>query len=147
MRTTADLPPVWLVLFLAIAWLQVQALPLGGPGIAFWPGTVIALAGAALMLAAVPAFVRARTTIVPHEPPRMLITGGVYRLTRNPIYLGDALILTGLILRWGAWPSLLLVPVFVWIITRRFIEPEEARLRAAFGAAFDDWAGRVRRWL
>ena len=147
MRTTADYPPVWLVGFLVLAWGQAQALPLGGPGWAYWPGTLIALAGAALMLAAVPMFVRAGTTIVPHEPPRVLITGGVYRLTRNPIYLADALILTGLILRWGAWPSLVLVPLFVIVITRRFIEPEEARLRAAFGAAFEDWAGRVRRWV
>ncbi|MFN6979725.1 MAG: methyltransferase family protein [Gemmobacter sp.] len=147
MRMTLDYPPVWLAGFIAVAWVQAGVLPLGGPGIAYWPGTLLVLAGAALMLAAVRRFVRARTTIVPHETPRALITAGVYRLSRNPIYLGDVLVLAGLCLRWGAWPSLLLVPVFVAVITRRFILPEEARLRATFGAAYEDWASRVRRWI
>lgn len=40
-----------------------------------------------------------------------------------------------------------LVPAFLWVLTRRFVEPEEARLRLAFGAQFDDWTRRTRRWL
>jgi protein-S-isoprenylcysteine O-methyltransferase Ste14 len=147
MRLTLDYPPVWLLAFLALARVQSQVLPLGGPGLAYWPGTVLALAGVALMAAAAVQFLRARTTIVPHETPRALITTGVYRLSRNPIYLADAMLLAGLCLRWGAWPSLFLVPVFVAVITRRFILPEEARLRTAFGPEFEAWAGRVRRWL
>jgi protein-S-isoprenylcysteine O-methyltransferase Ste14 len=75
-----------------------------------------------------------------------MIRGGIYRLTRNPIYLADALILTGAILRWDA-ASLVLVPVFMAVIQRRFILGEEAGLRTAFGADFERYAAQVRRWL
>jgi protein-S-isoprenylcysteine O-methyltransferase Ste14 len=142
-----DYPPVWLAGFVAVAWAQQHWLPVGGPGVFRGPGTLLVLAGLALMAAAAVEFLRRRTTIVPHRAPAALITGGVYRFTRNPIYLGDALVLLGLVLRWGAWPSLILVPVFGMVITVRFIRPEEARLRAAFGAAFEDWAALTRRWL
>ncbi len=147
MRRTLDYPPVWLAGFLGLAWMQDRLLPVGGPGPLVWPGTALAVAGAGLMVWAAVQFPRSRTTIVPHETPRALITTGPYRLSRNPIYLADAMVLAGLILRWGAWPSLILVPLFVAVITRRFIEPEEARLRAGFGPAWQDWAGRVRRWI
>ena len=143
-----DYPPVWLLAALGLAWAQAVVLPVS-PG-SEWlrtTGTGIALAGGALMLLAAPEFLRARTTIVPHRAPDALITGGVYRLSRNPIYLADALILAGLCLRWGAWPSLVLVPLFVAIITRRFILPEEARLHAAFGREYSAYAARVRRWV
>lgn len=143
-----DYPPVWLLAVLGLAWAQVALLPMGqGPGWLRHLGTAIALAGGALMLLAVPEFLRARTTIVPHRVPGTLITSGIYRISRNPIYLADALILAGLCLRWGAWPSLVLVPLFAAIITRRFILPEEERLGAAFGRDYSAYTARVRRWI
>jgi len=141
-----DYPPIWLLGFVALAYGQSVLVPLPS-GFGYWPGTVLAVLGVALMALALPHFLRARTTFVPHRAPSALITGGLYRLSRNPIYLGDVLVLVGLICRWGAWPSLVLVPLFMAVITRRFILPEEARLRAAFGAEFDDFAARVRRWI
>ena len=144
MRMTLDYPPVWLAGFVAAAWGIGRVWPMTGLPVMGW-----LLVGAGLMLVAAAAaqFARARTTIVPHETPSALVTGGVYRLSRNPIYLADALILTGLCLVWGAWPALLLVPVFVAVITARFIRPEEDRIRAAFGPEFGHWAARVRRWI
>lgn len=143
-----DYPPVWLLAFLGVAWAQTVLLPLPfGAGWAPVLGGAIALLGAALMLAALPSFLAARTTIVPHRPPSALITTGLYRLSRNPIYLADVLILAGLAIRWQAWLALLLVPLFMRILTRRFILPEEARLAAAFGAEYRSFAARTRRWL
>ena len=142
-----DYPPVWLLGALALAWAQAAGLPVAGPGWFVPVGTALALAGAGMMAVAAVEFLRARTTIVPHRMPDALITGGLYRLSRNPIYLADALLLAGLCLRWGAWPSLVLVPLFMAVITRRFIVPEEARLRAAFGAEYDAYRARVRRWV
>jgi protein-S-isoprenylcysteine O-methyltransferase Ste14 len=143
-----DYPPIWLAGFLGLAWAQSVLWPMGfGAGWAPVAGGLIALAGAGVMAAALPQFLRARTTIVPHRAPSALITSGIFRLTRNPIYLGDALILAGLAIRWQAWAALVLVPVFMRVIDRRFIRPEEGRLRAAFGAEFEAWAARVRRWL
>lgn len=145
-----DYPPIWLIAFLALAWGQSWAVPDAGPGAMSWTGPVggvLVLAGVTLMLLAAPQFVRRRTTVVPHRAPEALITEGIYRFTRNPIYLGDVFILVGLVLRWEAWVSLLLVPVFVWVLEVRFIRPEEARLHHAFGDDFTAYRARVRRWI
>ena len=144
-----DLPPVWLCLFLALAWVQSSNLGIfqGAPAIIDLLGGLGVGAGVLLIALAAVELRRARTTIIPHQPPEALVTTGIYRRTRNPVYLGDTLILTGLILRWEAWPSLLLVPLFVWVITDRFILGEEGRLVDAFGPAFDRYAQGTRRWL
>lgn len=143
-----DTPPLWLALFAFAAWAQARGLDLVTPGV--WTrasGWVMVALGAALMLAAAVEFRRSRTTIIPHETPRALITSGVYRLSRNPIYLGDAMVLAGLCLVFGAPDALWLVPVFALVIERRFIRAEEACLRAGFGAAAESYMARVRRWL
>ncbi len=143
-----DLPPVWLALFAALVWLQASMLPLGGFGSIGGPlGAVLILAGIALMGAAFIEFRRHDTTVIPHHDASALITSGIYRHSRNPIYLADALILAGLAFRWDAVIGLGLVPVFMWVIQRRFIIPEEARLRSGFGADFESWAARTGRWF
>jgi protein-S-isoprenylcysteine O-methyltransferase Ste14 len=144
-----DMPPVWLALFVALAWVQARYLPVwpwSYPMIDLLAGVLVG-AGLLLMGLALAEMRRARTTIIPHLPPDALVTTGVFNRSRNPVYLGDTLVLAGLVLFWRAWPSLLLVPLFMWLVTDRFIRPEEARLRARFGAQFEHWARRVRRWL
>ncbi len=142
-----DLPPVWLALFLALVWAVDRLIPLPVLGAARVLGAGVALAGAVLMMVAILTMSRARTTVIPHRQPQALVTGGVFGVSRNPIYLADVLILTGAVLWWDALHALPLVALFSWIITRRFILPEEARLRAGFGDAFVDWSARVRRWM
>ncbi|MCL1628582.1 isoprenylcysteine carboxylmethyltransferase family protein [Roseibaca sp. V10] len=148
MRLTLDYPPVWLLGALGLA--KAEALLLGP---AFQVGALTAIgnlifwAGLAIMAIAAFSFLRARSTIVPHETPAKLITGGLYRLSRNPIYLADLLLLGGLALVWGSVVGLVLVPVLARILTRRFIEPEEARLCAAFGPEAEAFFQRTRRWL
>lgn len=142
-----DLPPVWLAGFLAVAWATgadwgpvAQPLSRGG-------GVVLAFSGAILMAAAAWRMWRHRTTIVPRQDPSALVTGGVFGLSRNPIYLADALILAGGSLWAGSLVGLLSIPLFGFVIQRRFILGEEARLAARFGPDFDAYAARVRRWL
>lgn len=121
-------------------------LPLvGAPGL--WLGGALVVAGLALMLAAAAQMIAHRTTVIPRRQPSSLVTGGVFAFTRNPIYLGDALVLAGAILWWDALLALPLLPAFVVLITRRFILGEEARLRAGFGEAFTAWAARTPRWI
>ena len=145
---TIDLPPLWLALFAGIAWAQAEALPVAGIGAwGRWAGIALVALGLALFAAALVEFRRHRTTVIPHREPSALITTGIYRLSRNPIYLADALILAGLSLIWGAVSGLLLVPIFLALVTARFIRPEEARLRAGFGVDFDAWARNTRRWI
>jgi protein-S-isoprenylcysteine O-methyltransferase Ste14 len=140
-----DYPPVWLAGFLAATWALGRLVPVHIDGAAGIGAALVAL-GIALMLAAVAQMAVAKTTVIPHRKPDAMVTGGVFRLTRNPIYLGDMLVLAGLALRWQV-VALILVPVFMAVIERRFISGEEARLRAAFGAKFDAYAKRTRRWF
>jgi len=146
-----DMPPVWLAGFAVVAWLQSAFAPMGlSFGQSFVPdllGGLLVGGGLLLMALAVFEFRRARTTIVPHRTPSAMITDGIYGRTRNPIYLGDALILAGLVLFWDAVPALVLVPLFVWVIERRFILPEEGRMRRTFRADFARYERKVRRWV
>lgn len=109
----------------------------------------MAIAGVAFDLLGLLAFRAARTTTNPFKPERAsaLVTGGVYRVTRNPMYVGLALLLSA----WAIWLSALLPwagPVlFVLYITRFQIRPEERVLRDIFGDAYSRYADRVRRWL
>lgn len=146
MKPTLDYPPVWLAGFAALAWAIGRLMPMPVPsGRAC--GWLLLVAGVVLLLAACVQMLSRRTTLDPHGAPSALVTGGLYRLSRNPIYLADALILAGLALLWKAPLALLLVPVFAAVITRRFIRPEEARLMARFPDAFPAYAARTRRWL
>jgi len=150
LKDLIDIPPVWLVLAIIVAWWQARLLPLGltleGAVTDALAGLLIG-GGILLIVAAALAFRRARTTIIPHQTPSALITTGIFARTRNPIYLADALILTGFILRFDAVASLVLVPIFVWWIERHFIVPEENRMRRTFRANFAAYESKVRRWL
>ena len=92
-------------------------------------------------------FLRHRTPIEPHHTPNALISTGPFAITRNPIYVAMALMLAGWALWSGVVLGLVLVPLFRWIITRRFILDEEARLRAAFGPDADAYIANTRRWI
>ncbi len=143
-----DWPPVWLVLFVALAWLTAMPVASGAAAtfLHFAGWATIGL-GAGLMGLAAREMARAATTIVPGRDPTRLVTRGVFAWSRNPIYLGDLMILAGLSLIWQSWIGLALVPVLGRVLARRFIEDEEARLRRMFGAEAEAWMGRVRRWL
>ena len=103
--------------------------------------------GLLLIVMAAMEFRRYKTTIVPHKTPERLIQSGIFKRSRNPIYLGDALILAGLILRWDAVLSLPLIPVFVWVIEKRFVIPEEDRMRRTFRMEFARYCEKTRRWV
>ncbi|MEM1079045.1 MAG: isoprenylcysteine carboxylmethyltransferase family protein [Pseudomonadota bacterium] len=144
-----DIPPLWLLICALLGWAQASFLPVGPPGGAVTDllGGVLVGGGILLILLAALEFRKHSTTIVPHLTPNHLITEGIFRRTRNPIYLGDVLILTGLFLRWEAWISLPLAAILVYIIDHRFVRGEEERARAAFGARFDAYCAQTRRWL
>ncbi len=144
-----DIPPLWLAGALGLVALLRGAAP-GLAVEAAWLDLVGGLcvgAGLLLIALALREMIRAKTTAVPRRDPARLVTGGVFGLSRNPIYLGDTLILTGAILAWGVLLALPLAPAFAALIGHRFIRGEEARLRAAFGAEFDAYAARTRRWF
>ena len=95
------------------------------------------------------AFRQANTTVNPTTPvaSTALVVRGVYRLTRNPMYLGFALLLLALAVWLGKMSALLLVPLFMAYLQHFQIRPEEDALHARFGASFDTYCQQVRRWL
>lgn len=150
LRKWIDIPPLWLASFLLIAWWQARHYPLGLSFGRVWAdllGGVMVGGGLLLVALAITEMRRNRTTVMPHEEAAQLVTSGIFSWSRNPIYLGDSLILTGLVLYWDAVPSLALVPVFVWIIEKRFIEKEEMFLRRKFLARYERYLHQTRRWL
>jgi protein-S-isoprenylcysteine O-methyltransferase Ste14 len=142
-----DIPPTWLVLHIAVAWVLAYLSPgvFGAFGRLLGQGLVGI--GLILMVVAAAQMILSRTTVIPRRTPRTLVTTGLFSLSRNPIYLADAVILTGAILWLDALLALPLLFSFVWLIETRFIRDEETRLTLAFGAAFDLWASQTRRWF
>ncbi|WP_170325702.1 methyltransferase family protein [Ruegeria arenilitoris] len=145
-----DIPPVWLVGFALLAWLQARHFSLGlslDSGLTDLLSGILIGGGILFAVLAIVEFRRHKTTVIPHETPSSLVQTGIYTRSRNPIYVGDVLILAGLVLRFDAVLSLILVPVFVWVLERRFILPEEDRLRRTFRADFARYERKTRRWI
>jgi protein-S-isoprenylcysteine O-methyltransferase Ste14 len=92
-------------------------------------------------------FLRARTAMEPWKPASALVTGGPYRLTRNPMYLGMACLYTGLALAFGLLWSLALLPVVLVLVDRFVIVREERYLERRFGDSYRNYRAQVRRWL
>jgi protein-S-isoprenylcysteine O-methyltransferase Ste14 len=145
-------PPLALVIIFAIlmaamarmvpeAEFKVSAQPLIAVG--------IAVLGALIAVAGVIAFRRQETTVNPFTPEQTssLVASGIYRFTRNPMYLGFLLALAGWGLYLANWVAVLLLPVFVAYMNRFQIQPEERALRAKFGESFAGYMNAVRRWL
>lgn len=146
------IPPVFVSLIAAgLMWLAAHAVPGLGFALPLRRPLVLApvLAGIATAVAGIVAIRRAKTTGNPRQPATAsaLVTAGIYRFTRNPMYLGLLLLLAG----WAAWlangAALLLLPAFVAYLTRFQIMVEERALTANFGPAYVAYLARVRRWL
>jgi len=103
--------------------------------------------GVWLNLAADRAFKRAHTTVRPFEESAALVQAGVFRLSRNPMYLGFEAVLAGVALLLGSVSPWLVVIVFPLVIERGYIRVEERMLEARFGEEWRRYKARVRKWL
>jgi protein-S-isoprenylcysteine O-methyltransferase Ste14 len=112
-------------------------------------GAGVACIGVALNVSPKFGFIRARTTVNPLRPDAVsqLVTGGPYRVTRNPMYLGHALMLSGWAVALAHPLAFAAVPAYLLWIDRLQIPSEEAALAARFPQEFAAYAQRVRRWL
>lgn len=145
-----DIPPVWLLASVLFAWLQARLWPYGltlrHPVLDLLAGLLIG-GGLLLMVLAFHELRRQKTTVIPHLTPTRLVQSGIFKRSRNPIYLGDVLILAGCILWFDAVLSLALVPLLLWVLERRFVIPEENRMRREFRADWARYEQKVRRWV
>jgi protein-S-isoprenylcysteine O-methyltransferase Ste14 len=90
---------------------------------------------------------RAGTNVDPYRPTTAIVEAGPYRYTRNPLYVGMALVYFGLSARANALPAALLLPVVLHLVDRGVIEREERYLEGKFGDEYLRYKGRVRRWI
>ncbi|MDP2356690.1 MAG: isoprenylcysteine carboxylmethyltransferase family protein [Beijerinckiaceae bacterium] len=149
---TLPWPPIIYTAAFALSWLLQGAAPLVAldGALAIAPkvvGLIFAASGFTLDLAAMTALVRHRTAILPNMGSNALVSSGVYAYTRNPIYLGNTILLIGfaIALRWG-WLALA-APITMVFVTMLAIQREEKHLDARFGDAWRAYAARVRRWI
>lgn len=140
-------PPILTLLHLLAAFVLGRLIPLPGPSGLRWVGFALVLLGLGLSAWAVREFVAAGTTLDPHRPASAFVTGGPYRYTRNPIYLGFVCFLIGFPLAFRSWWGILLVPAFILLMDMLVIRHEEAYLERKFERAYLDFKSRVRRWL
>lgn len=144
-------PPVAALLVGIAMWLMASRLPaiqLTGPWRLMFTG-ICAGFGVTVALLGLRALSQAQTTINPVNPEKAssVVTGGIYRYTRNPMYLG----LTAVLVGWAVWlsvPWLFLGPIALMLYLTRFqIIPEERVMSSKFGRHYDDYRRRVRPWL
>jgi protein-S-isoprenylcysteine O-methyltransferase Ste14 len=142
-------PPVWLVLGFVVIFTLDEFYP--GPRFTgSWGqliGGLIIVMGLGLLLIAAGLFKRAGTDLVPFKNVSALVSTGIYRYTRNPMYLGMAAVLLGTAITVGAATTLAVPLLFMVIIQFRFILPEEEMLRGLFPEDFPQYCSRVRRWI
>src|SRR5688572_6505172 len=108
---------------------------------------LLVAAGLMIVLAAIRNFARAGTRVEPWAPSSAIVSDGIYRFTRNPMYVGMALVVLGLALIIGSSASIVMVGLAMLIVDLFVIRREEAYLEAKFGDEYRDYRARVRRWL
>ena len=151
-RLELKIPPiVQLVVFVGLMWILAVLLP--SLSSTFSASSLVALvlatAGVVFALFGVLEFRFAATTVDPRVPDQSasLVTSGVYRISRNPMYVGFLLLLIG----WGVFlcniASFLLLPFFVMYMSRFQITPEERFMQEKFGDGYRQYKTRVRRWV
>ncbi len=154
-------PPVWLelrvppvlVLVVTAGLMRWTARPLDriplGPEIEQTLALLFLATGIVVSLGALWSFHRSKTTVDPTRPNRasQLVTSGVFRLSRNPIYLGMVCLLVAWAFRLSSPPTILFVGLFALYMSRFQIVPEERALTERFQAEFDAYCQRTQRWL
>ena len=145
-------PPVALVLLVAaLMWLAMWTMPAFEFQVPLRKILSVSMATAGTIVSGlgVLSFRRARTTVNPMKPDSAssLVVSGIYRLTRNPMYLGFLLVLVGWAIYLSNALTFFFLPAFIVYMNRFQIEPEEQALHVLFGPQFAAYRSRVRRWL
>ena len=140
-------PPILLIIHLFAAYLLNRLFPFAFPNILVWVGYLLVAVGLGVAFSAVTQFIRARTTLDPHGSVSEIVTDGVYRFSRNPIYLGFLCLLVGFPFIFRSFWGLILSPLFILLMNALVIQHEEAYLEEKFGEAYTSYKSRVRRWL
>jgi protein-S-isoprenylcysteine O-methyltransferase Ste14 len=143
------LPPTYLL----IALITMLALYFIYPVSKFIPipwnlvGVLLLGSGVWISYAAEAQFHRAKTTVQPFNKPTILVTDGMFRFSRNPMYLGFVIILLGVAILLGSLAPFLVIPFFIVLIDLKFIRVEERNLAQTFDQDWVNYVQKVRRWI
>ena len=144
------IPPPVIYVAAFVLGLALQAwvpLPFLAQPVALGLGAVIAAAGALCIVTSIPTMVRGHGTLNTAGPSAALVVSGPYRFSRNPMYLGLALLFTGVAVMFSAvWALLFVIPLVLYTQVR-VIVPEERYLQRTFGDSYRAYCSHVRRWL
>ena len=142
-------PPVLLLLHVLGAFLLNWLLPLPFvfPWYMEWLGYLLVFVGLGFAFSAIAQFGKLQTTLNPHGSVSVIVTGGPYRFSRNPIYLGFVCTLIGLPLAIGNYWGVILSPLFVVMMYQLVIKQEESYLEEKFKDVYTSYKSSVRRWL
>ncbi len=148
-RERGPVPPV---ILLAVILVQIGLhlkLPIASvvPDPLHWSGICFIAVGIIIIGSKAVAFRKAATTIVPFEESSSLVVSGLYRYSRNPMYVGMVVILVGVAILTGSLSPFIGPVLFVPLLNTRVIRHEEVMLEAQFGQAYRDYRSRVRRWI
>ena len=143
------LPPVWFIPFNVLLVMLDRGLPVYQLIDTPWSylGWLPILLGSGICLVGLIQFRRQRTTIRPFHHSDALVRTGVYRFSRNPMYLGMVLAMLGVAINAGSLSALAVPPLFAVALYWGFIEREETALSERFGEEYTNYCRRVRRWL
>lgn len=139
-----------LIIFVSLAFL-LPYLAIG-PAFSLWTikgSPLLIIVGVLAVLSGLWQFKKAQTMVDPTHPDKasQLVTEGIYQYTSNPMYLGMALVLGAAVLKSGFVVSLVLLPLFIWYMTRFQIKPEEKVIQGIFAKEYTEYKLQVRRWL
>ena len=143
------LPPMFFLGGLLLQWGLHVFLPITRLVPEAWAllGIIPIVGGLGVVVVAARQFKKAETAIKPFDQPTALVTDGVFRGSRNPIYLAMIVVLIGAAFAWGTLTTFVVPPALAWLLSRKFIMMEEATLSRTFGEEYDRYRRRVRRWL
>jgi len=145
------IPPIQVAIFALLMWFinkasGIKHLNFSQQENMSW---CIFLIGVSIVATAVYAFKKSNTTTNPLHPEKTskLVITGIYKYTRNPMYLGMLFVLLTYAIRLGNLYSFIVLPLYVWYITTFQIKPEEEALKKLFGEEFSNYTKSVRRWI
>jgi len=144
-------PPVLVIISVALMWVLSRYFPFAPHLLPYnyFVAAIFAIAGIGFIAPAVRQFLRAQTTVHPMHPQKttVLVTEGVYKVTRNPMYVGLWLILNAVGFFLNALTPFVVIVLFLLYIENFQIKPEEEALSQLFGESFEQYKKNVKRWL
>ena len=112
-----------------------------------WAGSILVVLGLSTVVYTISVFKKQQTDLVPDGNPSILITHGIYKVTRNPIYLGMAFILLGSAFMFGTLATFFIPPLFMLTVDFVWIRFEERKLESIFGSRYTTYKSSVRKWI